>query len=436
MLKTISTKDSDFEKKFDQILSRSDDLDFAQGQSVLEIVSGILRDMRGVREKRDAVLIQKTEELDGHRPSSLEVSKDEIEAAKSSVGRQELRALKTAHERIQAFHREQSKRLTKSWQKTMQGISVGEVIQPIERVGIYVPGGLAAYPSTVFMNTVPAKIAGVGKIIMVSPWPQGQSNPYTLVAADMAGVDRIFKIGGAQAIAALAYGTPTIPAVDKIVGPGNIFVATAKKLVFGKVGIDMIAGPTEVVVIADEMADPAYIASDLLSQAEHDPRAVAILLTPPRSVADQVEKNLREQLNSLNRRSILEKALEAQGLTVITKDLDEAAVLANRLAPEHLEIQVRNPKKIFKKIRHAGAIFLGSLSPVTFGDYLAGPNHVLPTSGTARFSSPLGVSDFLKRSSLIEVKEAGLRRLGPDVMALAHMEGLTAHALSVQIRLK
>jgi histidinol dehydrogenase len=286
------------------------------------------------------------------------------------------------------------------------------------------------------MNAIPARVAGVEETVMASPWTGGMANPYTLVAADIVGIKKIFKVGGAQAIAALAYGTKSIPAVDKIVGPGNIYVAMAKKLVFGKVGIDMIAGPTEVVIVADETARPEFVAGDLLSQAEHDPRALAVLVTPSERLALSVLKSLRLELQSLKRREILKKALDNQGAIIVTRNTDEALMIANQLAAEHLELQVRNAGKLVSRVQNAGAVFVGPYSPVAFGDYLAGPNHVLPTSGNARFSSPLGVSDFLKRSSLIEMKQPLFKNLASHVIRLAKLEGLTAHAASVEIRLK
>ncbi len=387
-----------------------------------------------VRRNGDRTLIRYTRKFDGHSPRSLEVSRAEVRAAFRKIDGRGLASLKLAAKRIKKFHELQRKQCGVSWQSHQGGITVGEEVRPLERIGIYVPGGLAAYPSTVLMNSIPARVAGVREIIMVSPWPKGQCSPYTLVAAHLAGVNRIFKIGGAQAIAALAYGTKNVPAVDKIVGPGNIYVATAKKQVFGIVGIDMVAGPSEVVIMADDGADPKAIASDLLSQAEHDPNAVAILLTPSQSLIRSVQASLRSLLKELPRGEILAKSLRRSRF-LKTRDLEEACRKANELVPEHLEIQTRSPRNWVKKVRQAGAIFLGFRSPVAFGDYLAGPNHVLPTSRSARFSSPLGVQDFLKRSSVIEVSKDGLKSLGPHVMRLASLEGLAAHAKSVEVRL-
>lgn len=403
-----------------------------------KIETTVKKILSDVQRHGDSALLRYTQKFDGHSPKNFEIEKKEIREAYRRIDKKGLASLKLAAKRIRKFHELQRIQLGKSWRTSLNGqdgILVGEEIRSLERVGIYVPGGLAAYPSTVLMNTIPAQVAGVREIFMVSPAPRGQMNPYTLVAANLSGIDRIFKIGGAQAIAALAYGTKTIPAVDKIVGPGNIYVATAKKLVFGTVGIDMIAGPTEVVIIADDSADPRAVASDLLSQAEHDPQAIAILISPSSDLLKATQKNLKELLRKLPRQEIFQKSL-SRSRFIKTRDLAEACRITNDLAPEHLEIQTRRSRIWLKKIRHAGAIFLGQHSPVAFGDYLAGPNHVLPTSRTARFSSPLGVQDFLKRSSVIEISKEGLRRLGADVIRLAELEGLTAHAASVKIRMK
>lgn len=430
-MKILKTTQRGFQKKFRKILERSD----ASSGDVERAVRKIIED---VRRNGDRALLQYTKRFDRFTPKPIEVSRAEIRNAYRRVRQTDLASLRLAAKRIERFHRIQCGRLSSSWKwKTRKrGILLGEEIRPLARVGIYVPGGLAAYPSTVLMNAIPARVAGVQEILMVSPWTGGMANPYTLVAADMAGVEKIYKVGGAQAIAALAYGTQSIPAVDKIVGPGNIYVATAKRLVFGKVGIDMIAGPTEVVIVADETADPDFVASDLLSQAEHDPRAVAILITSSEQLASLVLRSLRLQLKSLKRSEILKRSLSEQGMIIITRTTKESLSLANELAAEHLELQVRNSKRLAASVENAGAIFLGPYSPVAFGDYLAGPNHVLPTSGTARFSSPLGVFDFLKRSSRIEIGQSPFIRLAPHVIRLAKLEGLTAHAASVEIRIK
>ncbi len=412
-MKILRTSDPTFSKEWKEYLDHS----FEDSQFIETTVKEILAK---VREEGDSALIDFTQQFDHHRLSTLELSPQEVRNAFKKIKKEDLQSLKVAHQRISSFHRMQVCQLSPSkyWKQKKKDILVGERVLPLERVGIYVPGGRAAYPSTVLMNTIPAKMAGVKEIIMTSPWSHGEVNPHTLAAAHMAGVDRIFKIGGAQAIAAMAYGTQTIPAVDKIVGPGNIYVATAKKLVFGKVGIDMIAGPTEIAIIADDSADPAFIVADLASQAEHDPRAQMVLLTPSESLIKQVAQKMES------------------GLSILAKNLQECCELANVLAPEHLEIQTRQPEQLLRHIQNAGAIFLGSSSPVAVGDYLAGPNHVLPTARTARFSSPLGVGDFLKRSSVIQLTPKALKRLGPHVIRLATIEGLPAHAASVKIRFK
>lgn len=428
-MKTLATTEPSFEEDWTAFLRRSAEAEASVEATVRDVIAD-------VRARGDAALLDKTEEFEGHRPAALEVSRAEIAEAVKSVDPAALRALKTAAARIEAFHRLQKKRLTASWTVRREGILLGEQFRPLDRVGIYVPGGLAAYPSTVLMNAIPARVAGVKEIVMVSPWRDGRPNPYTLAAARIVGITKIFKIGGAQAIAALAYGTATVPAVDKIVGPGNAYVAAAKRLVFGRVGIDMIAGPTEIAVVADEGAAPESVAADLLSQAEHDPMAVSVLLTHSQKLIGAVQSALQRQLAALERRAILKKSVEGCGLIVKTRNVNESIALSNRFAPEHLSVQVRNARKVLPKIRHAGAIFLGPYAPVAFGDYLAGPNHVLPTSGTARFSSPLGVSDFLKRSSVIEIAQNAFEKLAPVVIRLAELEGLTAHAASVSIRQK
>ena len=429
LFKILCTIDPSFTQDWSDLLRRSTE----DGSSIEETVRAVIQE---VRARGDQAVLEYTERFDEHRPASLEVSAQEVSQAAKSVPKETLNALKTAAERIKDFHQRQRKKSAGSWLDRKSGTLLGERILPLERVGIYVPGGLAAYPSTVLMTAIPAQIAGVKEIIMVSPWRDGFSNPQTLAAAKLAGVTRIFKIGGAQAIAALAYGTETIPAVDKIVGPGNAYVAAAKRLVFGKAGIDMIAGPTEIIVIADERANPEHVAADLLSQAEHDPLAVPILLTHSEKLIPSVHEALERQLMGLQRREILAKSIVGRGVAVRTKNLVESIRLSNQFAPEHLSLQIRNAEKTLPKIRNAGAIFLGPLSPVAFGDYIAGPNHVLPTSGTARFSSPLGVGDFLKRSSVIGMNEKAFEKLAPTVIRLAEIEGLTAHAASVQIRLK
>ncbi len=428
-MKTLKTSGVAFPKQFSKILERS----HTNSSKIERIVQTILQE---VRRHGDRALLKYTKKFDSHLPRSLEVSSAEIKASYQKIQPQALASMKLAAKRIENFHRLQKSRLSKTWKMSSDGILLGEQISPLKRVGIYVPGGLATYPSTVLMNALPARLAGVKEIIMVSPWTQGQISPYTLAAAELAGVTRIFKLGGAQAIAALAYGTKSVPAVDKIVGPGNIYVATAKRLVSGKVGIDMIAGPTEVVIVADEKADPSFVAADLLSQAEHDPQAFCVLITSSATLAKKTLEALRRQQKTLTRGSILKKALQGQGFLLLTRHIKESIELANQLAPEHLELQVKNPEEILPHIQNAGAIFLGPHTPVAVGDYLAGPNHVLPTAGTARFYSPLGVSDFLKRASVIQFSKEALKTLAPDVVRLANLEGLTAHAASVAVRLK
>ncbi|MDO8462122.1 MAG: histidinol dehydrogenase [Deltaproteobacteria bacterium] len=369
------------------------------------------------------------------RASQLEVTDREKKAAWKKADRSVVAALKVAARNIRSFHERQAKLLSpQEWHQKKNGLFVGQRRTPIERVGVYVPGGRAAYPSTVLMNAVPARIAGVSKIVMVSPSSGGEINPHTLVAAEIAGVDQIFKIGGAQAIAALAYGTQTIPKVDKIVGPGNIYVATAKKLVFGEVAIDMVAGPTEVVIIADDSANPLWVATDLMSQAEHDPEARPILISPSARLIREVRRKVEKLVPLSPRKVIMASSFESEGQAILVKNLREACLEANRLAPEHLELMVKSPRKLLPWIKNAGAIFLGNFSPVALGDYAAGPNHVLPTGGTARFSSPLGVSDFLKYSSVIEATPKGLQKLSSVIQKIATAEGLTVHAESVRVR--
>ncbi|MBI2982340.1 MAG: histidinol dehydrogenase [Deltaproteobacteria bacterium] len=386
-----------------------------------------------VSRKGDRALFAYTKKFDHFSATSknIEVSRQERRDAWRKLDRQTIHALKRAADRIRGFH---SRQKNVSWMTKKGGIELGLRWTPLERVGIYVPGGRAVYPSTVLMNAIPAKIAGVSEIIMTTPCPGGKSHPALLVAADLAGVDRIFKVGGAQAIAALAYGTKSVPRVDKIVGPGNQFVAEAKRQIFGKVAIDMIAGPTELVVVADDSANPSWIAADLISQAEHDPEARPILISPSSKLIKRVAKEVAKQISQIPRRRIAEAAFWNHGEKIKVKNLDEACERANGIAPEHLELSVRNPKRWLRKIRHAGAIFLGPCSPVALGDYAAGPNHVLPTGGTARFSSPLGVYDFMKGSSVIEATKKGLYRLAPVITQIARIEGLTAHAESVLAR--
>ena len=397
---------------------------------VEEIVSG-------VRDKGDAALLEFTERFDrvALTPGELAVTAGEMEAAEGAVGAATIRALRYAADRIERFHRESAPR---SWRMTdALGSRLGQEVRPLDRVAVYVPGGRAAYPSTVLMTVIPARVAGVKEIVLVSPpSPDKSLNPAVLAAARVAGVTEAYRIGGAQAVAALAYGTETIRRVDKIVGPGNIYVALAKSRVFGDVGIDMIAGPSEVMVVADVSADPEWVAADLLAQAEHDPMARAVLLTPSRALIDAVAAAAERQLAALPRREIAEAALRAHGALVLTRSLEEAVEVANLLAPEHLELQVADPDALLAQVRNAGAVFLGRYTPEVVGDYVAGPNHVLPTGGTARFASALCTEDFVKRLSVIQYAPAGLRDAGPHVAELARVEGLDGHGAAAAIRIE
>ena len=390
-----------------------------------------------VRDKGDAALLEFTERFDrvALTAGELAVTAGELEGAESAVGSATMRALRYAADRIERFHRESAPR---SWRMTdALGSRLGQEVRPLDRVAVYVPGGRAAYPSTVLMTVIPARVAGVKEIVLVSPPSSDKSlNPAVLAAARVAGVTEAYRIGGAQAVAALAYGTETIRRVDKIVGPGNIYVALAKSRVFGDVGIDMIAGPSEVMVVADASADPAWVAADLLAQAEHDPMARAVLLTPSRALIDAVAAATERQLSALPRREIAGAALRAHGALVLTRSLEEAVDVANLLAPEHLELQVAEPDALLAQVRNAGAVFLGRYTPEVVGDYVAGPNHVLPTGGTARFASALGTEDFVKRLNVIQYEPAGLRDAGPHVSELARVEGLDGHGAAAAIRIE
>ena len=394
-----------------------------------EFEETVKRIVEEVRERGDEALLEFTERFDGIRlsPETLEIPYEEIESAYEEVEEEVKEALEIAEERIRVFH---EKQLERSFLKEEEGIILGQRVLPLERVGVYVPGGKASYPSTVLMNVVPAVVAGVEEIIMVSPNP----GKYTLAAAYIVGVSRLFRIGGAQAIAALAYGTETVPKVDKIVGPGNIYVALAKKLLYGVVDIDMIAGPSEILIIADESARADWIAADLLSQAEHDELAASILLTPSEILAEKVRKSLGELLETLPRRDIAQKSIERFGTIFLTEDLYQACEVANLLAPEHLEVMTRDPWSLLPLIKHAGAVFLGSYTTEPLGDYVLGPNHTLPTGGSARFFSPLGVYDFVKRSSLLYVSREGFERVSDLAESIARAEELSAHALAVRVR--
>ena len=400
-----------------------------------EISARVKEIVARVREEGDAALFDYTARFDKVTltAETVQVTREEIDAAYEAATPEWLEAMREAARRITAFHEKQK---TNTWMNFAPAISLGQKITPLSRVGVYVPGGTAAYPSSVLMNVLPAKVAGVKDIVMVTPPGKdgGVSYPLALVAADIAGVDRIYKVGGAQAVAALAFGTESIPRVDKITGPGNIYVANAKREVFGHVGIDMVAGPSEVLVIADDSADPRYVAADLLSQAEHDPLAAAILVTDSAALAEAVDAELARQTALLPRREVVEQSLTAYGTIVVAPTMADCADIANQIAPEHLELSVADPYGLLPLIENAGAIFMGHYSPEPLGDYLAGPNHVLPTSGTARFFSPLSVDDFVKKSSLICCSRAELERVADQVILLAKEEGLDAHANSVAIR--
>jgi histidinol dehydrogenase len=418
---------------FDAEIAALIEFEAAIDERVASAVSEILA---GVRARGDEALLEYTARFDRWQPASavaLDVPAAAARAALEGLPRAEREGLELAAARIGAYHERQRQ---ESWRtREADGTELGQQVTPLDRVGLYVPGGKAAYPSSVLMSAVAAKVAGVPELVMVVPTPDGIVNGHVLAAAALAGVDRILRIGGAQAVAALAYGTATIPAVDKIVGPGNAYVAEAKRRVFGRVGIDMVAGPSEVLVIADSSANPDWVAMDLFSQAEHDEVAQAILLTPDAGLVDRVAESMRRMLASLPRRAIVEASLGSRGALIRVRDLAEACEIANRIAPEHLEVAVADPEALLPRIRHAGAIFLGHHSSESLGDYCAGPNHVLPTSRTARFSSPLGVYDFQKRSSIIAVSPAGARTLGKVAATLARAEGLEAHARSAELRL-
>ncbi len=401
-------------------------------------VNGIVRDiLKSVRERGDAALVEYTNRLDRMDAKSmeeLEIPKERLEQALASLSLEQRQALELSAGRVRAYHEHQK---GESWSYTeADGTLLGQQVSPLERAGLYVPGGKAAYPSSVLMNGIPAKVAGVSELIMVVPTPDGEVNDLVLAAAAVVGVDRVFALGGAQAVAALAYGTETVPAVDKIVGPGNIFVATAKGMVYGTVGIDMIAGPSEILVVCDGETDPDWIAMDLFSQAEHDEDAQSILVCPDSNFLDRVAEAIERLLPTMERAEIIRTSLEARGAFVKVKDMDEAVEVANFIAPEHLELSVADPEVMAPKIRHAGAIFMGRYTAEALGDYCAGPNHVLPTSRTARFSSPLGVYDFQKRSSLIMFSADGASELGKTASTFARGEGLTAHARSAEYRIK
>ena len=427
-MKVCKFSDSDYQDVVDALVNRSNMDLFVQDETVRKILND-------VKEQGDAAVLKLTHQFDRHTLplEKIKVSAEEIAAAYNEVKPEELAALKEAEKRIRLFHERQKQ---DSWTYEEEGVMLGQMVRPLAVAGIYVPGGKASYPSSVLMNAIPAKVAGVERVVMCSPFPDAVTRPHVLVAADLAGVTEIYKVGGAQAVAAMAFGTDTIPRVDKIVGPGNIFVALAKRLVFGIVDIDMIAGPSEILIVADSSANPAYVAADLLSQAEHDEDAVPILVTPDAVLAEEVVRELEKQVKALSKKAIAEVSLDNNCFLLITKSLEEALEMANEIAPEHLELSVENPSEWVKKVNNAGAIFMGHYTPEAMGDYLAGPNHVLPTSGTARFSSPLGVYDFIKRTSLISYTKEALQSCGKNVIMLAEMEDLGGHANSVKLRLE
>ncbi len=426
-MRIVSTTDQLFDAELERIRNREAGVDQAIFRAVKDII-------KNVAARGDAALFEYTKKFDGTSidAGSVEVSDDEIAAAMADIDESDLAILEGASRRIETFHRKQ---IIPSWLDSDEdGIELGQLINPINKVGIYAPGGLAVYPSTVLMAAVPAKVAGVHELCLVSPARDGKIHPLVLAAARLSGVDRIFKVGGAQAIAALAYGTESVPRVDKIVGPGNVYVATAKMMVYGKVGIDMIAGPSEIVIISDGTVDPELVAADLLSQAEHDMMASALLVTPSAEFARDVAAEVQSQLAGLTRKSIAQEAIEHYGAVIVTRNMDEAVDIANGFAPEHLELMVENPRELLQRIKNAGAVFLGSSTPEAVGDYMAGPSHILPTGGTARFSSPLGVYDFIKRTSIISFSPEALRKYGDSVARFAEMEGLEAHGRSVLVR--
>lgn len=429
LVRRLNAQDTDFASQLDQLLSWESVSDDEVNQRVLDIIDQ-------VRQRGDAALVDYTRQFDALEVqdfSELILPRERLELALARIQPEQRHALEIAAERVRSYHEHQRQ---ESWRYTeADGTVLGQQVTPLDRAGLYVPGGKATYPSSVLMNAIPAKVAGVREVVMVVPTPRGEINEMVLAAAAIAGVDRVFTIGGAQAVAALAYGTESVPAVDKVVGPGNIYVATAKRHVFGKVGIDMIAGPSEILVICDGQTDPDWIAMDLLSQAEHDEDAQSILLSPDAQFLDKVAASLERLLPSLEREDIARVSMTERGALILVRDLEQAVEVANRIAPEHLELSVANPDAMLPKIRHAGAIFMGRYTAEALGDYCAGPNHVLPTSGTARFSSPLGVYDFQKRSSIIYCTPQGASELGKVASVLARGESLTAHARSAELRI-
>ena len=428
-MQRLDTRSADFDQRLEALTAWEEGLDASVEAAVAEIIAA-------VRQRGDAALLEYTARFDGRSLSSaaqLEVSPQRLQEALAAIPAPQREALEQAAARVRSYHEHQRQ---VSWQyRDGEGNLLGQQITALERVGIYVPGGKASYPSSVLMNALPARVAGVDEIIMVVPAPGGELNDLVLAAAAIAGVDRVFTLGGAQAVAALAYGTATVPAVDKIVGPGNMYVATAKRQVFGRVGIDMIAGPSEILIVCDGSTDADWVAMDLFSQAEHDENAQSLLLCPDAGYIERVAESIERLLPTMERADIIRASLTGRGALILTRDLAEAVAVSNRLAPEHLELSVADPEALLPHIRHAGAIFMGAYTSESLGDYCAGPNHVLPTSRTARFFSPLGVYDFQKRSSLIMCSEAGVQTLGRVASTLARGERLTAHARSAELRL-
>ena len=433
-IKRLATVDADFTAKMDALLA----FEAAQDEGIERTVIGILADVKARGDVAVVEYCNKFDRLSVTGMADLELSKAEMQAALDGLPAEQRQALEAAAHRVRFYH---EKQCLEGWSYTeesdeMRGTMLGQMITPLDRVGLYVPGGKAAYPSSVLMNAIPAKVAGVKELVMVVPTPDGEKNQLVLAAACLAGVDRVFTIGGAQAVGALAYGTKTIPQVDKIVGPGNAYVACAKRRVFGIVGIDMIAGPSEILVVSDGSGNPDWVAMDLFSQAEHDELAQSILICTDAGFVEQVQASIEKLLPTMPRRKVIETSLTDRGAFILVRDLEEAIAIANRVAPEHLELSLADPDPWVSKIHHAGAIFIGHYTSESLGDYCAGPNHVLPTSGSARFSSPLGVYDFQKRTSLIKVSKAGAQTLGRIASTLAHGEGLPAHAKSAEFRLE
>jgi histidinol dehydrogenase len=429
-IQRLDSTQQDFSERLDALLMRDREHEARVEQVVQEVLTRI-------RQEGDPALLDFTRQFDrihARDAAALELPAERLRQALETIPGEQRQALEEAIERVRRYHERQKQ---ESWSYTeADGTVLGQQVTPLDRVGLYVPGGKAAYPSTVVMTAVPAKVAGVSELVMAAPAPDGELNELVLAAAALTGVDRVFTIGGAQAVAAMAYGTQTVPAVDKIVGPGNIYVATAKRLVFGQVGIDMVAGPSEIVVVCDGQVSPDWVAMDLFSQAEHDELAQSILISPDAAFIQAVREAIDRLLPEMERRDIIRAALGGQGALIQVADLDEAVAVVNRIAPEHLELLVEDPRALAARVRHAGAIFMGAYTTEVLGDYCVGPNHTLPTSGTARFSSPLGVYDYQKRTSLIQVSEAAATRLGRTASVLARAEGLTAHARSAEFRIK